>query len=122
MLKYTKILFAIVLCIAFTACDNWVDPNIPKPSPFKVTFEGGTSIGAAGGTLSVRVDAGTNGWWVTIPPGNSWCTVNQTYGSGDKVVTVRVAANSTNADRQVEITFNPTFDLPPETFTVTQSR
>ena len=122
MLKYTKILYIAIACIAFTACDNWVDPNIPVPSPFSVSLEGGNTIDAGGGTLRIRISAGTNGWWVTIPPESSWCTVNRMYGAGDYVLTVSATANNTNVERQVEITINPTFDLLPETITVIQGK
>ena len=122
MLKYSKIIYIAIVCIAFAACDNWEDPNVPKPSPFSVSLEGGNTIDAAGGTLSVKISAGTNGWWITIPPESSWCTVNQMYGSGDKTLTVRAVANNTNTERQVEITIHPTFDLPPQTITVIQGK
>jgi len=122
MLTYAKIFFIAIVCIAFTACDNWVDPNIPVSTPFSVSFEGGNTIDAAGGTLNVTITAGTNGWWIEIPSESTWCTVDRMLGSGDRVLVVRATVNETDADRQVVITINPTFNLPPQTITIMQGK
>ena len=120
--EYIRILFVAIACMVLVSCSDKKDPYFPEPSQFSVAFEVGNTIDATGGTLAVRINAGTNGWWVVIPPESSWCTVNQMFGSGDKTVTVRVTANNTGADRQTIITINPTFNLSPQTITVIQSK
>ena len=104
------------------ACSDNDDPNFPVPSPFSVAFEAGNTIDAAGGTLNLKITAGTNGWWIETSSGSSWCTVDRMFGSGDRVLTVRATANNTGDDRQAVITISPTFDLPSQTITIFQEK
>ncbi|NIG55650.1 BACON domain-containing protein [Chitinophaga sp. Cy-1792] len=121
--RYTKIILAglCVLSMA-TACRKDNQPVKPAPSAFTASIKNGGTFTAAGGKDTVVITAGTDGWWVTIPgAGTSWCTVTQTYGAGNFLLPVTIAANTTGAPRQVVITLNPSYNLPKVDITLNQS-
>lgn len=117
----------LVACFALSSCSE-EDESVnykPVPSPFSVQVNGTTTVGAAATTITATIAAGTNGWWVDVPTG-SWCGFNSAvtsyaiYGSGDKTVTIYVAANKTGETRTQTVTFHPTFKLDPVAITITQ--
>lgn len=124
-LKY--ILLMLVTCFALSSCGE-EDESVnykPQPSPFSVQVNGDATVGAAATTITATITAGTDGWWVDVPTG-SWCGFNSAvtsyaiYGSGDKTVTIYVAANKTGETRTQKVTFHPTFGLEPVIVTITQ--
>ena len=121
-MKYINkiIVFVFVIFLGFS-CKKQQLPDKPMPSPFSVTIENSTSIPAAGSNVVVDIKAGSDGWWLTIPPETkTWCTSSQAYGSGDKSINITFKPNTTGASRSVSIVFNPTFDLPSQTITFQQ--
>ena len=121
---YSHRLFFILLVafLGFTACKKENLPVKPQSSAFSAAMKNTTSFTAAGGKDTVVVNAGTDGWWITIPGAStSWCSVSQMYGSGNFLVPVTIKANTTGAPRQVVLTLSPTYGLPPVSITLSQS-
>ncbi|HZW70656.1 MAG TPA: hypothetical protein VFF57_07255 [Hanamia sp.] len=114
------VIFVFVIFLSFS-CKKQQLPDQPMPSPFSVTVENSSAIPAAGSKVVVDIKAGSDGWWLTIPPETkSWCASSQVYGSGDKSITITFKPNATGASRAVSIIFNPTFDLPAQTINFQQ--
>lgn len=112
--------FVFVIFLGFS-CKKQRLPDQPVPSPFSVSVENSSTIPAAGTKMVVDIKAGSDGWWLTIPPETkTWCASSQVYGSGDKSITITFKANTTGSSRNVSIIFNPTFDLPDQTITFHQ--
>lgn len=124
-LKY--ILLTLITCLALSSCSNQ-DESVnykPEPSPFSVKVNENTTVGAAATQITATITAGTDGWWIDVPTG-SWCGFNPTvtsytiYGSGNKTITIYIAANKTGEPRTQTVTFHPTFGLAPVTVTIIQ--
>lgn len=115
-IKYIAVLLIFILCIS---CAK-EDPNIPKPSPFKVVAST-TALGSEGGSITFNITAGSDGWWITYPNGTpTWLSISRMFGSGDFSLPVVVQPNKTGVARTVSISVNPTFGLDPVLITVTQ--
>jgi Putative binding domain, N-terminal len=115
-IQYLLTLLFFILCISCTK----EDPNIPKPSPFKVVAST-TSIGSEGGTITFSITAGRDGWWITYPNGTpTWLSISRIFGSGDYTLPVVVQPNKTGTSRNISISVNPTFGLAPVPIIVTQ--
>lgn len=124
-LKY--ILLTLITCLALSSCSN-EDESVnykPEPSPFSVKVNENTTVGAAATQITATITAGTDGWWIDVPTG-SWCGFNAAvtsytiYGSGNKTITIYIAANKTGESRTQTVTFHPTFGLAPVTVTIKQ--
>lgn len=102
------------------ACTKQNLPVKPAPSQFSATLENMTEFPSTGGTTNIVVNAGTNGWWVTMPT-NNWCVITKLYGSGDFKIPVTVRANTTGVKREINVTVHPTFDLEPIVIKIAQS-
>jgi hypothetical protein len=121
MKSTNKIIVFAFLILLNISCKKQQLPVKPMPSPFSVTIENSTTIPPAGAKVMVDIKAGSDGWWLTIPPETkTWCTSSQVYGSGDKSINITFKPNTTGARRSVNIIFNPTFDLPAQTITFQQ--
>jgi hypothetical protein len=123
MKSFNKIvIFLLLLPFAFS-CKKQDLPAKPQPSPFSVTVQNAATVPAGGGKVMVDIKAGSDGWWLTIPPeAKAWSGSSQLFGSGDKTITLTFSANATGSPRSVMIQFNPTFDLPVETISFQQSQ
>jgi len=121
ILKNRFALLFIIFFISFISCKKDELPPKPEPSPFSATLENNiAAFPANGGTVNIVINAGTNGWWVTLPT-NDWCVINKIYGSGDYKLPVTILPNNTGMSRSIIVTINPTFNLPPESITITQN-
>ena len=115
-------LLLIVTVCGIIGCTKENLPVKPVPSDFSASIKNGGNFSAAGGKDTIVIHAGTDGWWATIPSASSsWCSVTQTYGSGDFLLPVTLKANTTGASRQVIVTMNPSYNKPPVSITLTQS-
>ena len=123
MKKYIcKFLAILCLCSLFS-CSK--DDNVnyePAPSPFSANIDGSGNIGAAGGTVNILITAGTDGWTVSIPTTSPWCTSSKVYGSGDYILPVKIAVNTTGLERTTLVTLTPTFKLDPVNVLITQAK
>jgi|GEM_PF-841353 len=133
--KNIKIFVGLLfVSVCIFACQKQNLPRKPEPSAFSAAMKSGvTSYTSAGGVDTIMVTAGEDAWWITAPiTDTSWCyTYNaatgqgankQTYGAGDGKILIKVKPNATKLDRSTQVTLNPTFGLPPVTFTITQSK
>ncbi|ANH83559.1 hypothetical protein A8C56_23600 [Niabella ginsenosidivorans] len=123
MKKIYSLFFTLAIVLSFFACKK--DKNInykPVASPFSAQLETTESVAADGATVNVIIKAGTDGWWVQIPSSAPWCTTTRPYGSGDFTLPVKIAANTSGAERAVDVILNPTFQLPPVTVTIHQAK
>ena len=111
----------IVFFCGLAACKKDNLPVKPQSSAFSAVMKNNTNFTATGGKDTVVISAGTDGWWVTIPGTATWCTVSKIYGSGDYLLPVTISANATGSPRQVILTLNPTYNLPPVLITLKQS-
>jgi hypothetical protein len=112
----------LLLTFAFS-CKKQDLPAKPQPSPFSVTVQNAATVPTAGGKVMIDIKAGSDGWWLNIPSeAKAWCGSSQSFGSGDKTITLTFKANATGAPRSVMIQFNPTFDLPSETISFQQNQ
>lgn len=111
----------IVFSCSLVACKKENLPVKPQSSSFSAVMKNNTNFTMAGGKDTVVISAGTDGWWVTIPSTGTWCSVSKTYGSGDYLLPVTISANATGSPRQVILTLNPTYNLPPVLITLKQS-
>lgn len=115
-IKFIAVLLVFIICIS---CEE-EDPNIPEPSTFNVVASA-TSIGSEGGTLTINITAGSDGWWITYPDGTpAWLTISRMFGSGDYALPVVVQPNNTGVARNTSISVNPTFGLDPVLISVMQ--
>ena len=112
----------LVICLSqfFFACKKEELPVKPLPSPFSANLETNTSFPAAGAAGKIIINAGTDGWWVTMPA-NDWCVINKKFGSGDYALALTIKANNSGAPRSVTVTIHPTFDLATVDITITQA-
>lgn len=96
-------------------CQQYEVPPRPQPSPFSAVLEGGkSSFPAAGGTVNLLIDAGANGWWIVVPDEKkAWTSITKLYGAGNFTVPVTIRPNLTKVARSVEVTVNPSYQLPP---------
>lgn len=115
-------MIAILFCMTIVfSCKKQNLPPKPQPSPFSAILQNTGTILSSGGEVLVDIKAGSNGWWIVIPTeAKTWCSSSQLFGSGDKTVTLTFSKNTTGASRLVIVQFNPTFDLPAESFTFQQ--
>lgn len=121
--SYQLLLILLVACAGFTACNKENLPLKPQSSAFSAAMKNTTSFFAAGGKDTLVINAGTDGWWVTIPgTSTSWCSVSQMYGSGNFLLPVTIKANTTGATRQVLLTLSSTYNLPSVSITLSQSK
>ena len=123
-MKSLNKLFGFLLLLPFAfSCKKQDLPAKPQPSPFSVTVQNAATVPMAGGKVMVDIKAGSDGWWLTVPPeAKTWIGSSQLFGSGDKTITLTLKANATGAPRSVMIQFNPTFDLPVETISFQQDQ
>ena len=112
----------IVSLIIFYSCKKQNLPVKPSPSDFSAVLKNNTTFSAAGGKDTIVVKGGTDGWWVTIPDNNDWVIITKRFGSGDFNLPVTVKPNTTNMTRETTVNINPTFNLPPVSIKVTQTK
>jgi hypothetical protein len=118
----TCLIFTLMLISVFVGCKKDDLPAKPKPSPFNAAVKGSASIPVTGGTGTILITAGANGWWVVVPDDKkSWCSVARFYGSGDFELPVSFKPNLTGQDRTVQVKINATFDLPAVNLLFTQA-
>ncbi|MVN20479.1 BACON domain-containing protein [Mucilaginibacter arboris] len=108
------IIATLLLSSVLWGCRKDDLPVKPQPSPFSASIKAGTAtLPAAGGTSSILITAGADGWWIVVPDDKkAWCSITRVYGSGDLEVPVSIKANTTGLPRTVEVAVNPTFNLP----------
>ncbi len=123
-MKSLNKIFGLLILLPFAfSCKKQDLPAKPQPSPFSVTVQNAATVSTGGGKVMVDIKAGSDGWWLTIPPeAKTWCASTQLFGSGDKTITLTFSANTTGATRSVMIKFNPTFDLPAVTIPFQQDK
>lgn len=119
---FKRILLMLSIIVGgMTACTKQNLPSKPEPSAFSAALENNTTtFPASGGTATIVINGGTNGWWVTMPL-NDWCVITKKYGSGDFKLPVAIKPNTTGASRSIQVQINPTFNLPPVNITLPQS-
>ncbi|MGJ7032703.1 BACON domain-containing protein [Niabella hirudinis] len=123
MKKIYTLFFIVAIAGNFFSCKK--DKNInykPVAAPFSAALETPGVVAAAGATINVIINAGTDGWRVQIPASAPWCTTTRPYGSGDFTLPVKIAANTSGSGRTVDIVLTPTFDQPPVTITINQAQ
>lgn len=119
-MKIAAIAFLISSLVA-GGCKKNILPPQPTASDFSARLEHRDSIFvAAGGTSSIIVNGGTNGWWLTVPS-NNWLVINKLYGSADFRIPVTIRANTTGLPREIKITVSPTFGQQPVTIIINQA-
>jgi hypothetical protein len=114
------VLVAIIIISLLSACKKQNIPVKPESSAFSAQLKNNAVFPATGGKDTIVVNGGTNGWWVTTPD-NSWAVITKRYGSGDFKIPVSVNANSTGASREINVTVNPTFGVPPVIINIKQA-
>lgn len=122
MKKILYTLFILSMTVAFFSCSDNEMPYKPEPSDFKAQLEGSNQISAEGGVVNVKIEAGTNGWWVTMTEGMNWCKAGKNFGGGDYTLPLTISKNETGEDRSVVVTIHSTYDLPAADFTIKQSK
>ncbi len=113
----------LVPLLIITSCKKDKVPEKPHPSDFTVQVENQLPLYPASGTkVNVTINAGSNGWWITVPEdGKKWCIPDKLYGSADQTIGIKISPNLTGITREVEVTINPTFGLPPIKLIITQA-
>jgi hypothetical protein len=114
------VLVAIIIISLLSACKKQNIPVKPESSAFSAQLKNNAVFPATGGKDTIVVNGGTNGWWVTTPD-NSWAVITKRYGSGDFKIPVSVNANLTGASREINVTVNPTFGMPPVSINIKQA-
>ncbi len=95
-MKFSKLIFAMILAIAFASCTKDVVPSIKLSSPSILNFE------QAGATQSVSFN--TNVDWI-VAENAEWITLTPTTGTaGDVKFDVTVTANPSDQTREADIT------------------
>lgn len=123
MKKNVFIVLALSFAFVLSSCKK--DKNVnykPEPSPFSAQLENSAAVSASGGAINIMIQAGTDGWWLEIPPDISWITSAKMYGSGDFKLPVTVKANASGSERNGNIILHPTFGLDPVAITISQSK
>lgn len=119
---FSLLLFSFLLSLG-TGCKK--DNNInykPVPSPFSASPETPGKVAASGATINITIKAGTDGWILKIPSTSPWCTSGRIYGSGDFILPIKIAPNTTGQERSTEIILAPTFDQKPVAIIITQEK
>lgn len=111
----SRILYSLLLITLLNSCKKEEQPNKPAPSAFSATSAAAANtVPAAGATLNISIAGGSNGWAIVVPEAaKSWCTITRVFGSGNVEVPVVIKKNETGAERMVEVSINPTFNLAP---------
>lgn len=114
--RYMKVLEFINIkggyCLAlfiliFVGCKK--DQHVkPVPGDFEVVSEIPLAISSSGGTFTLTIDGTTNGWWVEVTNNASWVTIPRKYGSSKVSQQIKIASNTSNADRESEIMIHST--------------
>lgn len=121
---YFGALIALML-FALGACKKQQDlPVKPVPSTvFTAVLQDNPPFTSAKTVTNINIVAGTNGWYLTQVPANTWCVPQKQFGAGDFSLGLTINANTTGADRTTQITLTSTNkNLPPVTLNVTQSK
>lgn len=123
-MKSINKIFVLLLLLTFAfSCKKQDLPAKPQHSPFSASVQNAATIPTGGGKVMVDIKAGSDGWWLIIPPeAKSWCSSTQLFGSGDKTITLTFSANITGATRSIIVQFNPTFDIPAVTIPFQQDK
>lgn len=119
-ISYTSWAAIISFVALFGSCKKQNLPAKPEPSAFSAALKNNGIFTAAGGKDTIVVNGGTNGWWITMPD-NDWVVIAKRYGSAEFSLPVTVKPNTTGVAREITITINPTFNLPPVAIKLTQS-
>ncbi|MDR0437796.1 MAG: BACON domain-containing protein [Bacteroidales bacterium] len=94
-LKFTVFLaFLLILAGVFSSCKE-------KDKLFLMIDETPMTITDGGGEYSIAVKS--NGTWSAVVENADWCTLANSTGTGDGVITVNVAENTTTTPRSVTI-------------------
>ncbi len=120
--QYINAAMVIVSLIIFYSCKKQNLPVKPSSSDFSAMLKMNSAFPPIGGKDTIVVKGGTNGWWVTIPDNNDWVIITKRFGSGDFNLPVTVKPNTTNMTRETTVIINPTFNLPPVSIKVTQTK
>ncbi|WP_183557808.1 BACON domain-containing protein [Mucilaginibacter sp. SP1R1] len=121
---YYASIFALVILL-FNACRKENQPVKPIPSTyFSATLQDNPAVFSNTKTITyINIKAGTNGWYLTQTPGNTWCVPDKNFGAGDFSLRVTINANATGADRTTQIALTSTNkNLPAVTLSLTQSK
>jgi hypothetical protein len=123
-----KIYYATMLALVIlllNACRKENQPVKPPPSPyFSAALQDNAAAFSNTKTITyINIKAGTNGWYLTQMPANTWCVPDKNFGAGDYSLRVTVNANTTGTDRTTQIALTSTNkSLPPVTVSLTQSK
>jgi hypothetical protein len=118
-IQYIDLAAVVFFVAVFGSCTKQNLPLKPEPSAFSASLKNNTVFTAAGGKDTIVVKGGTNGWWVTMPD-NDWVVITKRFGSAEFNLPVTVKPNTTGAAREISVTINPTFNLPPVAIKLTQ--
>ncbi|GHT38990.1 hypothetical protein AGMMS49965_03820 [Bacteroidia bacterium] len=104
-------LFILTTLTVFGSCDKekGADAIIPDPPPPAPTLEvDKTSIVAEDTPSNYNIAVTSNGTWTVVVgnEGPQWCTVNPTFGTGNKTVTLTVAGNLSQSKRHARLQFS----------------
>jgi hypothetical protein len=114
----------ILFMFTFISCKKQDQPVKPVPSPtFSAALAASSLFPSTKTTTTINIVAGTNGWYLTQNPTNSWCVPTKQFGAGDFSLGITLNANTRGLDRTAELTFTSTNkNLSPVKLTITQSK
>ncbi|WP_184545668.1 BACON domain-containing protein [Mucilaginibacter sp. FT3.2] len=121
---YHASIFVLVILL-FNACRKENQPVKPIPSTyFSAALQDNPAAFSNTKTITyININAGTNGWYLTQTPVNTWCVPDKNFGAGDYSLRVTINANTTGTDRTTQLVLTSTNkSLPPVTVSLTQSK
>lgn len=117
---YTSLflLIAIFATFGLSGCSDDLGAYRPTPSVFEVKPISSIELEESEGVMDFEIKAGNLGWWIETD--QDWISPAKKYGSGDGKATLKFTANNSGNPRSAQVTFHPTMDVKPVSFTIKQ--
>lgn len=115
---FTFFLLTLCLTLSLSGCDKDSGAYYPTPSSFEVKPTTTLDVPSSEGAIVFEISAGNLGWWIETD--QDWITPVKKYGSGDGKATLKFKANNSGNPRSAHVTFHPTMDVKPVSFTIKQ--
>lgn len=115
---FTLILLTLCLTLSLSGCDKDAGAYYPTPSSFEVKPTTTLEVPSSEGAIVFEISAGNLGWWIETD--QDWISPAKKYGSGEGKATLKFTANNSGNPRSALVTFHPTMDVKPVSFTIKQ--
>lgn len=120
--KIILINLSLLFSLLVVGCKKEPLPMKPVASSFSVTSTIPAIIPVEGGVYSLKIEGGTNGWWVTLSEETTaWLNVNRKYGSGDVSQEILIEANASGQKREMQLVIRSTSQVAPVIIKVNQN-